>query len=67
MSHLLTMTSVYNNIHHLIIQGDTLVSAKKVLLLILHHLPAKCLFNVITFGAGSDGVSVVECTLLLHH
>ena len=42
---------------HYLSQGDTLVSAKKVLLLILHHLPPKCLFNIITFGAGS--VSVV--------
>ena len=39
---------------HNLSQGDTLISAKKVLLLILHHLPPKCLFNVITFGAGSD-------------
>ena len=39
---------------HCLSQGDALVSAKKVLLLILHHLPPKCLFNVITFGAGSD-------------
>ncbi|XP_065907778.1 protein mono-ADP-ribosyltransferase PARP4-like isoform X3 [Dysidea avara] len=35
-------------------KGETLVSAKKVLLLTLHHLPPKCLFNVITFGAAYD-------------
>ncbi|XP_065907786.1 protein mono-ADP-ribosyltransferase PARP4-like [Dysidea avara] len=35
-------------------KGETLVSAKKVLLLTLHHLPPKCVFNVITFGAAYD-------------
>ena len=32
-------------------QGASLTSAKKVLLLLLHHLPHKCLFNVVVFGA----------------
>ena len=26
-------------------------SAKKIALLLLHHLPTKCLFNILTFGA----------------
>ena len=33
------------------LQGTSLTSAKKVLLLILHHIPNKCLFNVVVFGA----------------
>lgn len=34
------------------VQGQALTYAKKILLLLLHHLPKKCLFNVFTFGAG---------------
>ena len=34
------------------LQGEVLVCAKKILLLLLHHLPQKCLFNIFTFGAG---------------
>ena len=29
-------------------------SARKILLLLLHHLPMKCQFNIVTFG-GSEG------------
>ena len=32
-------------------RGEPLISAKKVLLLLLAHLPPKCLFNIVTFGA----------------
>ncbi|XP_064404134.1 protein mono-ADP-ribosyltransferase PARP4-like isoform X3 [Halichondria panicea] len=35
-------------------KGEALTSAKKVLLLLLAHLPTKCLFNIVTFGATCD-------------
>ncbi|KAL5457332.1 hypothetical protein EMCRGX_G034580 [Ephydatia muelleri] len=35
-------------------KGDSVSSAKKVLLLLLHHLPERCLFNVVTYGATFD-------------
>ncbi len=35
-------------------KGESLTSAKKVLLLLLTHLPPKCLFNIITFGASES-------------
>ena len=32
--------------------GPSLVHAKKLLLLLLYHLPTKCTFNIVTFGTG---------------
>ena len=40
-----------DHIDAIVIQDDALESAKKVCLLLLHHLPPKTLFNIITFGA----------------
>lgn len=37
-------------------QGDSMVQAKKVALLCLHHLPDKWSFNVIRFGSGEKFV-----------
>jgi len=32
--------------------GPALVDAKKLLLLLLHHLPPKVTFNIVVFGTG---------------
>ncbi|XP_019851276.1 PREDICTED: uncharacterized protein LOC100633591 isoform X2 [Amphimedon queenslandica] len=37
-------------------KGDALDNAKKVLLLLLHHLPPKTYFNVFTFGAMFESI-----------
>lgn len=34
-------------------KGNAVEDAIKVALLALHHLPATCLFNIITFGTGT--------------
>lgn len=33
-------------------KGESLLEAKKILLLLLLHLPESCFFNVIVFGTG---------------
>ena len=45
-------------------KGDALGSAKKILLLLLHHLPPKCHFNVITFGASESTITQTDETQL---
>ncbi|XP_071961516.1 protein mono-ADP-ribosyltransferase PARP4-like [Antedon mediterranea] len=35
-------------------KGENLLEAKKILLMTLHHLPSKALFNIITFGTNFD-------------
>ena len=43
-----------------LVQGEALSSAKKVVLLLLHHLPPKTLFNIVTFGAGQRSGCTVQ-------
>ena len=41
-------------------KGASLVDAKKLLLLLLRHLPSTCLFNVVAFGSRCRELFVVS-------
>lgn len=48
------------------LQGEALNSAKKILLLLLSHLPQKCLFNILTFGASKQHVHNRQQYITVH-